>query len=52
MLENSAAAIKNGQSRETGKKGHTRRRQTKGKYNTIYLRRKQTHITLFQRRSH
>ena len=31
----SAPAIKNGQSRETGNTGHTRRRQTKQKHNTI-----------------
>ena len=37
MLENTEGAIKNGQSRETGNIGYTRRRKTKQKqkYNTI-----------------
>jgi len=35
MLENTERAIKNGQSRETGTVGYTRRRQTKEKQNTI-----------------
>ena len=35
MLENTEGAIKNGQSRETGNKGYTRRRKTKQKHNTI-----------------
>ena len=30
-------AIKNGQSRETGNIGYTRRRKTKQKHNTIYV---------------
>jgi len=34
-LENSEGEIKNGQSRETGNIGYTRRRQRKQKYNTI-----------------
>ena len=34
-LQNTEWAIKNGQSRETGNIGYTRRRQTKQKYNTI-----------------
>jgi len=33
-LENTEGAIKNGQSRETGNIGYTRRRQTKQKHNT------------------
>ena len=37
MLENTEGAIKHGQSRETGKIGHTRRRQTKQKHNTIWV---------------
>jgi hypothetical protein len=32
---NTEGAIKNGQFRETGNIGHTRRRQTKQKHNTI-----------------
>ena len=35
MLENTEDAIKNGQSRETGNTGYTRRRKTKQKHNTI-----------------
>jgi len=35
MLENTEGAIKNGQSRETGKIGNTRRRKTKQKQITI-----------------
>jgi hypothetical protein len=35
MLENTEGAIKNGQSRETGNIGYTRRRKTKQTYNTI-----------------
>ena len=35
MLENTEGAIKNGQSRETGNIGYTRRRKTKQKHNTI-----------------
>jgi hypothetical protein len=35
MLENTEVAIKNGQSRETGNIGYTRRRQTIQTYNTI-----------------
>jgi len=35
MLENTEGAIKNGQSKETGNIGYTRRRQTKQKHNTI-----------------
>ena len=35
MLENTEDAIKNGQSRETGKTRYTQRRQTKQKHNTI-----------------
>jgi hypothetical protein len=34
-LENTEGSIKNGQSRETGNRGYTRRRQTKQKHNTI-----------------
>ena len=34
-LEKNEVAIKNGQSRETGNIGYTRRRQTKQKYNTM-----------------
>jgi hypothetical protein len=57
MLENTEAAIKNGQSRETGNIEYTRRRKTKPKHNTTqsretgnigYTRRrktKQTHNT-------
>ena len=33
--ENTEGAIKNGQSRKTGNIGHTRRRKTKQKHNTI-----------------
>jgi hypothetical protein len=36
-LENIEGAIKNGQSRETGNTGHTGRRKTKQKHNTIYI---------------
>jgi hypothetical protein len=35
MLENTEGAIKKEQSRETGNIGHTRRRKTKQKHNTI-----------------
>ena len=35
MLENTEGAIKNGQYRETGNTGYTRRRKTKQKHNTI-----------------
>ena len=35
MLENTEGTITNGQSRETGKIGYTRRRKTKQKHNTI-----------------
>ena len=35
MLENTEGAIKNGQSRETGNIGYTRRIQTKQKHSTI-----------------
>jgi hypothetical protein len=35
MLDNTKGAIKNGQSRETGNIGYTRRRQTKQKLNII-----------------
>jgi hypothetical protein len=35
MLENIEGAIKNGQSRETGKIGYTRRRKPKQKHNTL-----------------
>ena len=35
MLENTEGAIKNGQSRESGDIGYTRRRKTKQKHNTI-----------------
>ena len=35
MLENTEGAIQNGQSRETGNIGYTRRRKTKQKHNTI-----------------
>ena len=34
-LENTEGTIKNGHSRETGNAGHTRRRKTKQKHNTI-----------------
>jgi len=34
-LEKTEGAIKNGQSRETGNTGHTRRRKTKQNHNTI-----------------
>ena len=34
-LENTVGTIKNGQSRETGNIGYTRRRKTKQKHNTI-----------------
>ena len=34
-LENTEGANKNGQSRKTGNIGHTRRRKTKQKHNTI-----------------
>ena len=46
-LENTEGVIKIGQSRETGKIGYTRRRQTKQKHNTCLFNstiRKQTHI--------
>ena len=36
MLENTEGSIKNGQSRETGNIGYTRRRQTKQTHNTIF----------------
>ena len=35
MLENNAGATNNEHSRETGNTGHTRRRKTKQKHNTI-----------------
>ena len=35
MLRNTEGAIKNGQSRETGNIGYTRRRQAKQQHNTI-----------------
>jgi len=35
MLENSERAIQNGQSKETGNIGYTRRRKTKHKHNPI-----------------
>jgi hypothetical protein len=35
MFENTEEAIKNGQSRETGNIGFTRRRKTKQKHNTL-----------------
>jgi len=35
MLQITEGAIKNGQSRETGNIGHTRRRNTNQKHNTI-----------------
>jgi len=35
MLENTEGAMNNGQSKEIGTLGHTRRRQTKQKQNTI-----------------
>jgi hypothetical protein len=35
MLENTEGAITNGQSRETGNIGYTRRRKTKQKHSTI-----------------
>ena len=35
MLENTEGAIKNGQSRETGNIGYTRRRYIKQKHNSI-----------------
>ena len=38
MLKKTEGAIKNGECRETGNIGYTRRRQTKQKYNTIYVR--------------
>jgi hypothetical protein len=34
-LENTEGAIKNGQARETGNTGHTRRKQNQKKHNTI-----------------
>jgi len=37
MLENTEVAITNGQCRETGNKGYTRRRQTKQKRTTICI---------------
>jgi len=37
-LENTGGAIKNGQSRETGNIGYTRRGKTKRKHNTICIR--------------
>jgi hypothetical protein len=37
MLENTDGAIKNGQSRETGNTGHTIRRKTIQKHNTIFV---------------
>jgi hypothetical protein len=50
MLENTEDAIKNGQSRETGNPGYTRRRKTKHNKNTTQYGlditiRKQTQIT-------
>jgi len=38
MLENTEGAMKNGQSRETGNIGQTRRRKTKTQHNTICVR--------------
>ena len=38
MLEKTDGVMKNGPSRETDNKEHIRRRQTKQKYNTIYVR--------------
>ena len=38
MPENTEGAIKIQQSRETGNTGHTRRRKTKQKHNTICVR--------------
>jgi len=35
MLENTEGATENGQSKETGNIGYTRRRQTKQRHNTI-----------------
>jgi hypothetical protein len=35
MLENTEGANKNGQSRETGNIGYTRRRKTKQKHNNV-----------------
>jgi len=37
MLENTEGAIKNGQYRETGNIGHTRRRQIKQQHNTLCI---------------
>ena len=37
QLENTEKAIKNGQSREIGNIGYTRRRKTKQKHNTIFV---------------
>jgi hypothetical protein len=37
MLENTEGAIKNGQSRETGNIGYTRRRKTKNIHWSCYL---------------
>ena len=36
-MENTERAIKNGQSRDTGNIGHTRRRKTKQKHSTLYV---------------
>jgi hypothetical protein len=38
MSENTERAIQNGQARETGNIGYTRRRKTKQKHNTICVR--------------
>ena len=49
MLENTEGAIKNGQSRETGNKGYTRRRQTKQKRTTVIVyQTMQMHTSLLQ----
>ena len=37
-VENTEGTIKNGQSSETGNTGHTRRRKSKQKHNTICVR--------------
>ena len=42
MLENTEVAIKNGQSRETGNTGYTRRRKTNEIQNTICVGHQQT----------
>ena len=43
MLENTEGAIKNGQSRETGNKGYTRRRNTQN--NMCWTPHTQIHVT-------